>query len=346
MATEPNLQEFKALTENDELRRVVSDLQARLRRAQSKNADLVQAVREGARDAAVVLGNPSPVKKPASDNRTETKAEVALLHVSDWQFGKVTESFNSEIARARVERLSEVVVQLTNIYRADHPVRECHVMLGGDLAEGVSIFPGQPFEVDGSLFRQMFGVVGAAEEMLRMFLANFERVVIWEEPGNHGRLGRKGDHPAEDSADLLMYRLIRERLAPYEKEGRLVWNETQGWHSIVEIGNYHALLVHGDEVRSFGGQTPAYGIAKKVNAWATGVVAPFTDCYMGHWHQPLVIPLAHGRGRVFVNPSLESDNVYAQEFVGATGTPGQRLNFIEPLRGRVTAERIVWLDEG
>lgn len=343
-AEKPDLSEFTALTENDELRRVVSDLQAKLRRAQTKTADLVHAVREGARDAAVVLGNPPAVPAPKPDKR-RGNAEVALLHVSDWQWGKVTGSFNSDVAKKRVERLSERVVRLTEIERADHPVRECHVMLGGDMAEGVSIFPGQPFEVDGSLFKQMFGVAGACEQMLRVFLSNYEKVVCWEEPGNHGRLGRKGDHPHEDSADLLIYRLIRERLADYEKNGRLVWNETQGWHSIVEVGEYRALLVHGDEVRSFGGQTPAFGIAKKVNAWATGVVAPFTDCYMGHWHQPLVVPLAHGRGRVFVNPSIESDNVYAQEFVGATGTPGQRLNFIAPARGRVTTERIVWLDD-
>jgi hypothetical protein len=209
----------------------------------------------------------------------------------------------------------------------------------------VGIFPGQAFEVDSTLFKQMFAARGAVEELLRMLLANFEKVACWEEPGNHGRLGRKGDHPEEDSADLLVYRLVRDRLSEYESDGRLTWNETQGWHSIVEIGNYRALLVHGDEIKSFGGNIPAFGIARKVNAWATGVVAPFTDCYMGHFHQPLVVPLAHGRGRVLVNPSIESDSVYAKEFVGSTGTPGQRLNFVEPSKGRVSAERIIWLDQ-
>lgn len=345
MATEkPDLREFEALTENDELRRVVSDLQAKLRRAQTKSADLRAAVYEGARDAAVVLGNPSDVPQPKPDKR-QGHPEIALLHVSDWQWGKVTQSFNSQVAGQRVEKLADLVVRLTEIERAGHPVPDCHVMLGGDMVEGVAIFPGQTFEVDAPLFKQMFGVVGACESMLRKFLASFEKVVVWEEPGNHGRLGRKGDHPEEDSADLLVYRLTRERLASYEQEGRLVWNETQGWHSIVEIGNYRALLVHGDEIKQFGGNIPAFGISRKVNAWATGVVAPFTDCYMGHFHQPLVLPLAHGKGRVFVNGSLESDNVYAAEFVGATGTPHQRLHFVSPKRGRVATERLVWLDE-
>jgi hypothetical protein len=54
--------------------------------------------------------------------------------------------------------------------------------------------------------------------------------------------------------------------------------------------------------------------------------------------------MANGRGRVFVNPSIESDSAYAKEFVAATGTPGQRLNFVDPERGRVTSERVIWLD--
>lgn len=343
MARDVDLREFEELTENQELRGQITKLQGELRRARTKTADLVGAVRQGAKDAAIVLGNPPEVPAAPKDRRTTIKPEVALLHLSDLHFGKKTDTFDMAVAAERVRRLTEKVVHLTDIERADHPVRVCHVMLGGDFIENVHIFPGQPFEVDGSLFAHMMQAKGATVELLRTLLANFESVVVWEEPGNHGRLGRKGDHPAEDSADLLVYRMVRDQLA--EHEGRtLVWNETQGWHSIVEIGQYRALLVHGDEVRSFGGQTPAFGIAKKVNAWATGVVAPFTDCYMGHWHQPLVIPLAHGRGRVFVNPSIESDSVYAQEFVGSTGTPGQRLNFINPQDGRVTTERVVWLD--
>lgn len=343
----PDLSEFQAIDEKEELRRQLTDLQGRLRRAQTKTADIRAAILEGARAAALVMGNPPEVAPPSKDSR-RSKPEVALLHLSDWQWGKRTDSYNSGVALTRVRALTERVQQITEIERTAHPVREIHVLWGGDMAENVAIFPGQPFEVDSTLFQQMFGVVGAGEEMLRSLLSSFEVVHCWEEPGNHGRLGRKGDHPEEDSADLLMYRLIRERigLGGYEAAGRLVWHETQGWHSIVEIGNYHALFVHGDEIKSFGGQTPAFGIARKVNAWATGVVAPFTDCYMGHWHQPLVIPLAHGRGRVFVNPSLESDNVYAKEFVGASGTPGQRLNFVEPERGRVTTERVLWMDEG
>jgi len=335
---DPDIREFEELTEVADLRRQLGDAQVRLRRAKAKTADLVEAVRQGAKDAAVLLGNPPAVAPPKADRRTRGM-EVALLHLSDWQVGKVTESFNQQVAGRRVDALTAKVVRLTEIERADHPVKEVHVLWGGDMVEGLSIFPGQAFEVDAGLFGQMFAAVGAGERLLRGLLANFDRVVCWQEYGNHGRLGRKGDVPKVDNADLLVYELIREKLP----DDRIVWNPPQSWYSIVEIGSYHALLVHGDEIKSLGAQTPAFGITKKVNAWATGVVPPFTDCYMGHWHQPLVLPVAHGKGRTFVNPSLESDNVYAQEFVGANGAPGQRLNFIDPGAGRVTTERVIWL---
>ena len=325
MAPSPDISEFKALTENDELRRVISDLQGRLRKAQAKTAELVEAAHAGARDAATVLGNPPKVPRPAAKSGTG-KPEAAVLHLSDWQLGKVTESYSSEIAAARVDRLAEKLDRLTLIERADHPVPECHNLLGGDLVEGASIFPGQAFEIDAGLFRQVFTAVGALERLIRSQLAGFDTVHCWEVAGNHGRLGRRGDMPREDNADLFVYRETRARLAAYEHEGRLVWHPRERWYTIVEIGAYRALLVHGDQVKQFGGNTPAFGIARKVNAWAAGVLPEFRDCYMGHFHQPLVLPLASGRGRTFVNPSLESDSAYAKEFVAASGTPGQRLH--------------------
>ena len=124
-----------------------------------------------------------------------------------------------------------------------------------------------------------------------------------------------------------------------------MWHPRERFFQIVEIGNYRALLVHGDQVKSFGGNIPAFGISRKVNGWATGVLPPFTDVYMGHFHQPLVIPIANGKGRTFVNPSLESSSAYAAEFIAATGTPGQRFHLIDPRHGRITSERILWADE-
>ncbi len=115
------------------------------------------------------------------------------------------------------------------------------------------------------------------------------------------------------------------------------------WYQIFKIGNYNGLLVHGDEIKSFGGNTPAFGILRKVSAWSSGVIEPFHDCYMGHWHTPMSLTMSNG-GRIFVTGSPESHNEYAREFVAAVGRPSQRLHFIDPEKARVTSEHVLWLD--
>jgi hypothetical protein len=69
----------------------------------------------------------------------------------------------------------------------------------------------------------------------------------------------------------------------------------------------------------------------------------FVDAYLGHFHTPMQLAMNNG-GRIFVTPSLVSDSSYAKEFVAATSLPAQRLHFVDPERGRVTAEYLVWVD--
>lgn len=338
------MSEFEDIVEIEELKRQNAKLASQLRKAKAKSDGFYEAARDGARDASLALGRAKPVPVfRARKTRKDAKPEIALLHLSDWQLGKLNSTYNTEIAKQRVAQVGDLTVSITGIERSDHPVRDCHVLLGGDFVEGVNIFPGQQAEVDSSLFEQTAAAAFALVELLRQLCGAFEQVHCWEEDGNHGRIGRRGEFP-KDNADQQTYFTARVQLTDLLDDKRLVWHERKGWYTIAEIGAYRALLVHGDEVKSFGGNTPAFGIARKVASWATGVIEPFTDAYMGHWHQPLVIPLPTGHRRTFVNPSIESGNAYAQEFVGSTGSPGQRLNFVEPVRGRVTAERILWLD--
>lgn len=125
-------------------------------------------------------------------------------------------------------------------------------MFGGDMVEGITVFPGQAFEVQSHLFDQLFGVVALQEQFVRRMLAIFPKVVVWEEYGNHGRIGRRGDVPGSDNIDRISYRIAKERFA---NEPRVTWHSSTSWHQMVEIGNYRAMLAHGDEIKSFGGNT-------------------------------------------------------------------------------------------
>ena len=322
----------------------VQELRAALKRAQQaeakakrKSEDLVQAVFLAARDAALATPKPKVVV-PAKEKR-KGKAEVALVHTTDWQLGKRTVSYGMATAAQRIEEFTSKVMQLTEIQRTHHPVKDCVLMFGGDMVEGVGIFPGQQYEIEAHLFSQLFEASRMMEGMVRSLAGFFETVQVVCEFGNHGRLGRKGDMPYGDNIDRVAYKITQDRTKDVKN---VTWQHSDDWYQIVQVGAYRALLVHGDEVKSFGGSTPAFGILRKCNAWATGVVEPFQDVYMGHWHQPLSLCMANG-GRVFVTGSPESHNEYAREFVAATGSPSQRLHFVDPVKGRVTAEYNVWL---
>jgi hypothetical protein len=313
--------------------------------AKATREELVDAVYRAARDAASALTLP-PVTPPPSDRR-RAKAEVAVVVLSDWQLGKRTPSYDSEVCAERIERLARKVVRLTEIQRSDHPVRDLHVFAVGDLVEGELIFGGQAHRIDASLYRQVTvdgpRILAGA---IRHWLSAFHTVTVWSVDGNHGALGgpfRKEYHP-ESNADRMLYRIVQGLL---EGEKRLTWNMPdpageRNWYVVAEIGAYRSLLLHGDQFRGHSG-IPWYGIQKKAGGWALGAIPePFDDLDFGHFHQPTRLTLNRVTARC--NGSTESHNTFAIEQMAAVGRPSQGLRFVEPEKGIVTAEYTIWLD--
>lgn len=318
-----------------DLKRALANAQRAESRAKRKNDDLVEAVYKAAKDAMLV--QPRVKIKPFKATK-RGKAEVALVHLTDWQAGKVSVSYNIETLRKRIAQMCDKVMALTEIQRAHHPVNDCVLVLGGDMVEGLTVFPGQQYEVEAHLFDQLFSVASIIEDAVHQLAAYFTNVHVVCEYGNHGRIGRKGDMPASDNVDRMAYKIASERCAHLKN---VTWQQSHDWYQIATIGNYKLLVVHGDEIPSFGGQTPSYSILRKVNAWATFM--DFHDCIMGHFHTPINLTMANG-GRIWVTGSPESDNQYAKSFVAAVGKPSQRLMFVDPAKGRVTCEYVCWLD--
>jgi len=333
-----DLSEFHELTEAQELRRQLSKAQTRLRKLRSEKAALVEAVREGARDALVALGPIPPVPAPKKDRR-KAKGEVAVWHLTDWQGHKVTTSYNSEVMRERILRYCEKAERLTEIQRADHPVDECVVLFGGDMIEGLFNFPSQPFEVDASLFGQFASVARLEAEVVRRALAVYRKVTVVQEWGNHGRVGSKrAVLPRSDNVDRMCGELAREIVSVDGRlPDRLSWRLDEDDIHHFEIGNYRALLIHGDEIGRHGGVS-LNTIINHVKGWKAGAYEkPFLDVYAGHLHSHRDIELPDG-GMYFQTGSPESDNRYARDSMASSSRPSQRLHFVDPHKGRVTAQ--------
>lgn len=354
-AAEHDAQEYDL---RDALRRA----NERLKKAKISSDAVAEAAFQGARDA--VLASPRPKVTPyteaaAATGRRAGKPEVGLLHLTDWQGSKRTVSYNSEVMKQRVRQVLKNSMKLVEIQRTDHPVNDIVVMLGGDMLEGLFNFPTQPYEIDATLFEQFVTVATLLDEAARFLAARFAHVRFIGEWGNHGRIGSKrAAVPKADNADRMTYQLAAAMSKDLpnvtwdmDENGCIPADDIQR----VEIGAYRALLIHGDEVGRNGFASPAT-IVKHVTAWksgsyrvngAPGVLGekwPFRDAYMGHYHTHAQWPLADGEGNLFQSGSIESDNRYAMENLAATATPSQRLHFIDPRKGRVTAQYQVWAD--
>jgi hypothetical protein len=262
--------------------------------------------------------------------------------MTDWQGAKVTTSYNSEVMKERVLRFVDKARRITEIQRSDHPVKDCTIMFGGDMVEGIFNFAQQVFEIDATIFEQYVTVALLLVEVVQSALEIYESVTVVAEWGNHGRIGSKRDAvPKSDNFDRMTYELARRLLM---SEERLRGDDCPEDIQRVEIGEYRALLMHGDEVGRAGFASPSAWQAAG-NRWKAGAYEwDFQDLYVGHYHRHAQEGLSDGLGAIYWTGSTESDNRYARDSMAASGVPSQRLHFIDPDKGRVTSVYQVWLD--
>lgn len=287
--------------------------------------------------------NMPKLKKPVFQKSSKV-SETAVAVFADWQLGKVTPDYNSEVLARRIEQYTEKMLEITEIQRAHHPVKDLHVWLLGDIVEGEEIFPGQSHLIDSGLYRQV-GVNGPEifTNFLNTALENFEHVHLTGVIGNHGSVGGRNrrQYDPETNMDRLLYKIVSLIFA---KEDRITFNIPDGrgernWYAIDSIGNYNTLLIHGDQLPHPSSVSSYY---KRVFGWKDGAIPErFDDIFMGHYHQQFKITI--GSTILRVSGSPESFNTYAQEYFNSMSRPCQHLMFVHPDNG-ITSEYSIWLD--
>lgn len=336
-----------------ELRQSLYRTQEKLAKAKHYTDALVDATILGAKDAMLAMG-PIP-KVPVPNLRTKKDLhyeEVALWDTGDWQGAKVTPTYNSEIAVQRIDRFVEEAQKLTATRRASANINTCVVLFGGDMIEGLFNFPNQAFEIDASLFGQYVWVSRKVVDVVRKALATYKTVIVSAEWGNHGRIGSKRDNvPRSDNLDRMIFHLAKEILNSEVESGRLIWPESNEDVQRIEVGKYRALNIHGDEVGRNGFASPAT-LVRHADRWKSGAFRvngefwDFRDVYLHHYHTHAEFPMANGEGSIFQTGSTESDNRYARDTMASSAIPSQRVHFVDPNKGRVTAQhKVILLDE-
>ena len=325
-----------------ELRKALINAQRQIQKIKDRDKQMGELVYQAAYEATLSMGPITPVKSIFTKTGKARKSETAVAHATDWQGSKITTTYNSDVMKKRVMQFAEKCVKITEIQRHDHPVNDAFILFGGDMVEGLFNYPAQLWEVDSSLFEQYTTVSRLMVDFVRYFLANFDKVTVVAEWGNHGRIGSKRDHvPKSDNFDRMCYELARQLLA---SEKRLTWNDCPEDIQRVEIGNYRALLMHGDEVGRAGFASPSAWQAAG-NRWKAGAYKwDFQDIFLGHYHRHAEEPLSAQDGAIYWTGSIESDNRYARDSMAVSGIPSQRLHFVDGFKGRTTSQYKILLD--
>jgi len=318
----------------EELRNLRHQLRTAMRKLRQRDAiklELIDVVREAARSGAAA--QPPLPPPPTPSDKPGTSVHGSILHTTDWQGGKRTVDYNLEVLEQRLIHMMDLTSLLLG--RHGNPVDELTILLGGDMIEGVNIFPTQPFEIDTGLYEQVFAVVRLIRLVIDAALALAPRVRVKAKWGNHGRIGRFGELPDTDNLDRMAYRIAWER---YENDPRVTWDiEDVDYVQKFSIGAYQGALLHGNEFhKSFSAQR----VVQKLTAWQT--MYEFGDTFIGHFHRRDCYGMPNGT-MAYMTGSTESSNSYAADQLAATGRPSQRLHFVDPESGITVAEHILWL---
>jgi hypothetical protein len=319
-----------------ELRMANTALRKRLMSAGGQGELIVEAVRQ-AFDGYQPPAIPTP---PATKRKPET--EVAVAHLSDTQFGKITQTYDSEIASERVQEFARRAVKCIERHKQYATVDEVHLYLGGDMIEGELIFPGQAHMIDQSVFDQAVKTCPDALARCIMTLAAVvKRVHVVCVYGNHGRPASKhaGSHP-RTNWDRVVYEVARMMVG---KTDRVTWNIPDDFYAVNEVLGHRHLIVHGHQMRGGFAGFPWYGVAKRAWGWIDALPETWGHLYLGHFHTYTNGSL-NGRWW-FANGTTESDNEYAREELSASGVPVQRLQFWSAEHGLV-ADRPIYLTHG
>lgn len=342
------MSEFEEFMDGDDLQAEIGYLKKenrRLNRMQRQQSGLTATVVEAVR--SVLEDMPPPKLPPRPRASRKARVEQAVLHMSDWQIGSLTEDFDTSIARERLnDCLIPKVRTLVEARRSTAKLDVCTVILGGDMVDGSGMRANHAWEVDSTVLEQaLYSCPRMMADLVLAMMDLFPTVKVDCVRGNHGRSGPKSDpNPKTVNWDTAACRAAELMLKDLIDGERLSFHvEVENFYRILEIGQTKLLSVHGDQFRGSGGFAgiPLYGISKKMAHWSQSL-AEWDVLMFGHFHSPTYGNF--GTKQWYMNGTLQTGSPYALEELGMSSRPAQRLLIFDEDRGPI-ADHVIWLDK-
>ena len=207
---------------------------------------------------------PRDIKPFEVKGKKNYSEETIVLMISDIQAGTYISSeasgglneYNWNILEKQFHQLYLGLEEIVTRHKMVAPINNLHVHLIGDIVEGYDIFKGQTRQIDTEITEQAIGVKDLLCDFLIKALHLFKHVHVVAVPGNHGRIGQKGENLHYVSWDYIVYKWMESELKNYPS---ITWQISKSWWQIDSIYGYNFLMFHGDDIKSWQG-IPYYGI--------------------------------------------------------------------------------------
>ena len=306
---------------------------------------------EDIRSAVFQLVDP-PLQPARFDIRPgrDGQAETIVLFLSDLHWGEHVDlgamdglnSYGLDIARARLKRWVEAVIDLATRHWSGPKPERIILILGGDLVSGeihgelAKTNEAKAIPAVRDLVSHLAGAISAIREAVSCPLD------VISLTGNHGRstLKPEAKEMAETSYDSLVSDFLEMALA--NRKG-VTFYAPPSPDAVFSVYGWRVLATHGDRIGSRGGQgfvgpaaTAARGMKRLIADYAARGV--HLDLIMiGHFHTPL--QLEEG----FVNGSLPGPTEYSRD---GRFRPHSAMQLFLTMHPRRRVAQVRWIEVG
>jgi len=252
----------------------------------------------------------TPFKVPKS-KRDE---EDIVIVLADPHIGKITQSYNLEIATARFDYLLDSTMTIINLHR---PIRKAHIFMLGDIVQGENVYQGSKVgETSKGVYEQIHeDAVPLIEKFCLSLAQGVGQVDVYGVRGNHGKYSREA--PSKSNWDRFFYKSLADATVNQKKVNVYPASE---FYQLINIRGFRFFIIHGDQCRG-NAAMPVIAMRRKMQEWYA-LLGGFNYAYAGHWHSEYYDHI-NSEADYTICPPLVTGDDWAVEMVGRASQPRQ-----------------------
>ena len=250
------------------------------------------------------------------DSKKESMVIESIL--SDLHFGLKTKTFNVAVARERIRKLSNTLIDEKERYSKNYNIEKFNILLGGDIIQSATMHEDSKNSCEITNAEQISIAIESLfiDFFLPLIKEGIEIDVVGV-CGNHDResTNRFTVNPGNTYFTYTIYKTLELLCKPYKN---INFNIPTDPYTIYKIFNSYFLLEHGDLV----GKNTVTALENQLIKRSAQVSKILSGIRIGHYHEDMTTNL----GRHIVNGSLVSDDHFGNG-LGYKSRPAQVINY-------------------